>query len=100
MPSPTALTLEMLRRSRFVAGVVERWLPRANLRRDFLGFVDIIAADTREPGILAIQATSLAHVSDRLAKAKSKPELKAWLKAGGRFEVWGWRKDGKRWVVR
>src|SRR5262249_12213986 len=100
MATPTCLTLDALRRSRFVTETVEKWLPRVNRRRDLFGCIDIIAVDRREPGILAVQATSLAHVTDRLAKAKSKPALAAWLKAGGRFEVWGWARRDGRWEVK
>ena len=38
-----------------------------------------------------MQTTSLAHVSDRLAKAQGRPGARTWLAAGGRFEVHGWR---------
>jgi hypothetical protein len=100
MPSPTSLSLQALRRSGFTADVVERFLPRISRRRDLFGCIDIIAVDRREPGILGIQATSLPHVAERLAKARSKPELTAWLKAGGRFEVWGWYKRAGAWRVK
>jgi hypothetical protein len=39
-------------------------------------------------------------MSTRLAKARSKPELKAWLNAGARFEVWGWALRAGRWHVK
>jgi hypothetical protein len=98
--SPTALTLRALRRSGFLADVVERWLPHVNRRRDLFGCIDIVAIDWREPGILAVQTTSIGHVADRLAKARRRPELTAWLRAGGRFEVHGWAKRGERWRVK
>jgi hypothetical protein len=100
MLSPSALTLVHLRRSGYLADVAEKWVPHANRRRDLFGFIDIIGLDRREPGILAVQCTSLAHVADRLAKARGRPELAAWLRAGGRFEVWGWCKRGKHWRVK
>lgn len=100
MPSPTSLSLNHLRRHGFLADVVERWLPHANRRRDAFGFGDILAIDCREPGLLLVQCTSLAHVADRLAKARGRPELAAWLRAGGRFSVWGWFKRAGRWQVR
>jgi hypothetical protein len=97
--SPTARTLRLLRRSGYVCDVCERWIAQAGVRRDLFGFIDVLAISRREPGILAIQATSLANVSARLAKAKSRPELKVWLQSA-RFEVWGWGKRGKHWQVR
>jgi hypothetical protein len=100
MASPTSLTLDLLRRSGFVADVVEKWLTRVNRRRDLFGFGDVLGIDRKAPGVLIVQATSLAHVKDRLAKARSRPELAAWLRAGGRFEVHGWAKRGGRWRVK
>lgn len=100
MPSPTRLTLNLLRRSGYVVDVVERWLPRVNRRRDLFGFGDVLAIDRREPGLLLVQCTSIGHVGDRLAKARNRPELAVWLRAGGRFEVWGWVKRGGRWRVK
>jgi hypothetical protein len=80
--------------------VVERWIPKANVRRDLFGCIDVVAVRRGESGVLAIQATTLAHVSARLAKAKGRPELRTWLAAGNRFEVWGWSYRGRRWVVK
>jgi hypothetical protein len=100
--SPTALSLALLRRSGYVADVCERWIPipGKKIRKDLFGCFDVLAIDQREPAILAVQCTSVGHVADRLAKAKSKPALKAWLRAGGRMEVWGWAKRGDRWEVK
>jgi hypothetical protein len=100
MASPTTLSLAALRRSGFVADVCERFIAQAGVRRDLFGCIDIIAIDRRQPGILAVQCTTLDHVAGRLAKARSKPELTAWLKAGGRFAVWGWFKRNGRWQVK
>jgi hypothetical protein len=97
--TPTARTLEYLRRSHYLPDVVERWLPRINRRRDFLGFADILAVRPGDPGVLAIQATTRGHVSDRLARARSRPELVTWLRSGNRFEVWGWYQVADRWRV-
>jgi hypothetical protein len=99
--SPTARSLMHLRKSGYVADVVERWIAQAGVRKDFLGFADILAFSPHEPGVLAVQATSLSNISSRLAKARSKPELKAWLAAEGRtFEVWGWVLRAGRWQVK
>jgi hypothetical protein len=98
--SPTARTLVYLRKCGYVADVVERFIAAAGVRKDFLGCIDIVAVSRREPGVLAIQATTLANVSARLTKARSRPELKAWLKAGATFEVWGWALRAGRWQVK
>jgi hypothetical protein len=100
MTSPTARTLARLRRRGYLAGVVERWLPRANVRKDLFGCADVLAVHPRDRAFLLVQCTSLAHVGDRLRKAKARPELAAWLQAGGAFEVWGWARRGRRWAVK
>ena len=91
MPSmtPTGRTLVSLRRAGFMADICERWIPHANIRRDLYGLADVLAVHPTRREFLLVQATSAGHVGDRLARARSRPELGAWLRAGGRFEVWG-----------
>jgi hypothetical protein len=98
--TPTGRTPAHLRRLGYVADVCERWLPRVNRRRDLFGFADVTAVPLRESGVLLVQVTTTAHVAHRLAKARSKPELAVWLRAGGTFEVWGWELRRGRWEVR
>jgi hypothetical protein len=98
--SPTSRTLDHLRRCGFVVEVVERWIPGANIRKDFLGCIDLISFHRSRPGIIGIQATSSSNLAARLAKAKSRPELAAWLRAGGSFQVWGWKLAMGRWEPR
>jgi hypothetical protein len=98
--TPTARSLTLLRRRGYLADVVERWIPRANIRRDLFGCIDLAAVCLDAPGVLGIQATTEAHVSTRLAKARALPALKTWLAAGNRFEVWGWTRRGRRWRVK
>ena len=102
--SPAARTLEALRAMGYTAEVVERFIPGARIRVDLGGFADVLAWHPIE-GILAVQSTSGDHVAHRLAKAKAEPRLAAWLEAGGRFAVHGWRLAGargtpKRWTCR
>jgi hypothetical protein len=96
----TGRTLVHLRRLGFLAAVVECWLPRVNRRRDLFGFADALAVHPQDRLFLLVQATTAGHVAARLAKARGRPELAAWLKAGGAFEVWGWCRRGGRWHVR
>ena len=98
--SPTARSLAFLRRAGFIACVVERWIPHAGVRSDAFTFGDVLAAHPGERVVLLVQATTIDHVAHRLAKAKSKPELAAWLRAGGAFEVHGWVCRGGRWQVK
>jgi hypothetical protein len=98
--SPTARTLTRLCDLGYHAVVVERWIPQANVRRDAFGFGDILACHPGEHVVLLVQATTVAHVAHRLAKARALPELAAWLRAGGQFQVWGWEQRGGRWQPR
>jgi hypothetical protein len=98
--TPTARTLAHLRRLGFTAAVVESWLPHAAVRRDLFGFADVLAVHPRDGIIMLVQATSVDHVAHRLTKAKRRPELLAWLKAGGRFTVHGWYEREGKWRVR
>jgi hypothetical protein len=98
--SPTARTLMLLRQEGYLAEVVEKWIPGANIRRDLFGFVDVLAIDANG-STLAVQATSGSNVSARLAKCRDAivghPRLR---ETGWRFEVHGWRKVGGRWACR
>lgn len=96
----TARTLVLLRRWGFVAAVVEKWIPKIDRRQDLFGFADVLAIHPRQRVFLLVQATTAGHVSHRLTKARSKPELAACLATGGTFEVWGWERRADRWHVR
>jgi hypothetical protein len=95
--TPTARTLAELRRQGFLAAAVERWIPVANVRADLWGFADVLAVPPRDGIFLLVQATTTDHTASRLAKARGRAELAAWLRAGGAFEVWGWCKRNRRW---
>lgn len=47
-------------------------------------------------GILAVQATTGDHIAARVGKVRAEPRASVWTQAGGRLEVWGWRKSGPR----
>lgn len=86
--SPTARTLKQLREDGWVADVVERWIPGANVRRDFLGGIDVIAAHDIH-GIVGIQVTTASNASSRVKKLLAEPRMKTWLAAFGKLQVWG-----------
>lgn len=100
MTSPTVRSMKLLRDTGHIVGIVERWLPRFNRPSDLFGFADLLAVHRVEPGVLLVQCTTLANVSSRLRKAKSKPELAVWLRGGQCFEVWGWYQRHGRWRVK
>jgi hypothetical protein len=96
--SPTQLTLEKLRADGWLAEVVEKWIPGANIRKDLWGFVDILAL--RDDEILAVQATSYSNVSARVNKITDHENLPAVRLANIQIQVWGWRKVDNRWAAR
>jgi hypothetical protein len=98
--TPTARTLDALRRTGYIACVVERWIESKGIRVDAFNFADILAARPADRRITLIQATTLPNVSARITKIRSKPEASAWIKSGGIIEVWGWIKRGNRWRVK
>lgn len=101
MSSPTQRTLAELRKRGYpLVQVVEHWVPRANVRRDLWGFVDVVAI-TAEGETIGVQATSGSNVSARIAKITDSPALPVLRKANWRLFVWGWRKAANgRWQLR
>lgn len=97
--TPTARTLALLRDRGYLADVAERWIPRANVRRDLFGCIDVVAIRAG-CAVLGVQATTADHVSHRVSKARTIPALQTWLAAGAAFQVWGWVKRGNRWRTR
>jgi hypothetical protein len=82
---------------------VEHANPWGAVTVDLWGFADWLAVKPGE--ILLVQTCRASDASTRERKARSKPELLAWLAAGGRYQIHGWRQPdgpGTRWecVVR
>jgi hypothetical protein len=100
MASPTSRSLALLRKSGWIADIVERWLHKANRRRDLFGCIDLVAVRGGETGVLGVQTTSLANVSARVKKSVALPALEIWLAAGNRFEVHGWALNAGQWRVK
>lgn len=103
MTSPTERSMRECRRLGWHVQVVERWNPYARIRQDLFGCIDLIAIAGDK--LIGIQATSGANHAARVTKAAAEPRLRAWLAAGGLFEVWSWskrarRESGKNWHVR
>ncbi len=88
--SPTARSLQLLRKNGFTADVAERYNSFTKQRHDLFGFADIVALT---PGCCwAIQSTSAGNQSSRLKKILAEPNAKEWLEANGRIFVHGWGK--------
>ncbi len=96
MTSPTARTLEALRKLGCLCQVVEHWNAFSRRRIDLYGIIDVVAIRADVPGVTGIQATSTANLTARVKKALAEPALLVWLQAGNRFSCWGWAKRGKK----
>jgi hypothetical protein len=85
--------------------IVEKRIPKINITKDVWGFGDILVLDGK-PGSMLLQTTSRGHVMDHFQKMKKycRMEIRRWLTAGNRVELWGWSKRGprgkrKRWTL-
>jgi hypothetical protein len=93
-------TIAYLKDLGILCGVVEKWIPNkalpgGGIRKDFLNIIDIIAI-SKADGILGIQVCGSdfsAHVK-KITEDKA-DETAAWLDAGGRLQIIGWRKVKK-----
>lgn len=102
MSSPTARTLERLRKEGWTCAIVEKVVPHTFIKQDLFGCIDILAM--KDSMLLAIQATVTASISARAKKSSSLPALWSWLATHNLFEIWGWSKMGergkaKRWTL-
>jgi hypothetical protein len=61
----------------------------AGTRRDAFGYIDILAIDT--DAIVAIQACTSGRKAHRDKITECEYAL-AWVKAGGKIELWSWTK--------
>lgn len=96
--SPTQRSLKWARDQSWVAEVVERWVPGANIRKDLFSIIDIVALDGS--GTVGIQSTSYSNVSKRVKKIADSDHIEALRKAGWKIIVQGWRKVGNKWTCR
>jgi hypothetical protein len=76
---------------------LERWNPHANIRQDLFGIGDVLGVHPEGREFLLVQTTTRKHISERINKATGCAALVVWLKAGGRFEVWGWAQKDRHW---
>jgi hypothetical protein len=96
--TPTQRTLKKLRDDGWIAEVVERWVPGANIRKDLFGWIDIMAL--RDGQTLAVQCTSYSNMSARVKKIEESETIAEVRKAGWSVWVIGWRKVNNRWTDR
>lgn len=96
--TPSARSVKTLREEGWLVDVVERWIPKINIRKDLFGMFDLLAV--REGKTLAVQVTSIDHIAHRRVKMRDLPALAQVLSAGWIVEIHGWVKKKNRWQVK
>lgn len=97
--TPTQRSMAHLRSAGYRVAVVERWNPRARIRQDLFGCIDLLAI--KEGETLAVQTTSGSNVAARVKKIAEAEAIGDIRAAGWAFHVHGWRKNSKgKWVLR
>lgn len=96
--SPSARTKAWLTAYNIPVDSVERWLPRAKVRKDLFGFIDLIAI--KRGRIWGIQCTDGTNHAKHIPKILACVHLRAWLDAAN-FDLISWRKlDQFGWTHR
>jgi hypothetical protein len=97
MATPSAKTLNYLKKLGYIVQRVEQWNAFAHRRIDLFGIIDIVAVKADQVGVLGVQVTTMGNKSGHLDKAivECKAKLTVWLAAGNRFEVHGWQGSKK-----
>jgi hypothetical protein len=91
--------LALLKAGGWHAEVVERTIPRINIKRDLWHFADILALHP-ERGILVVQCTTGSNLAARVQKITDSPLLPLVRKCGIAIEAWGWRKLKTGWAAK
>lgn len=88
--SPTERTLALMKSRGWTAGVVEKWVPGAFIRKDLFNIIDIIAITGTE--IVGVQSCGEAF-ADHLKKItlENASVASKWIASGGRLILVGWR---------
>lgn len=88
--SPTQRSLAYLRKLGYLADVTERWIPRANIRKDLFGCIDILGLKDGE--IIGVQATSRPNVASRITKIRNLEHFDRLAASPIKLVVHGWSK--------
>lgn len=93
--TPTQRTLRELRQQGCVCEIVEKWIQHAGphgIRKDLFGIIDVLCLDPQR-GIVGVQSCGSSFSAHRRKLTVEKyQETRDWLEAGGKLELWGWRK--------
>jgi hypothetical protein len=96
--SPTARSLEHMRKLGYLCAIVEKWNMHTKIRQDLYGFIDVLCVKGED--IIGVQATSGDHVAHRVTKI-TEHENYPLVIAAIRIAVHGWRKNAAgRWTLR
>ena len=101
-------TLELFRDAGYQCEIVERWIPGAGIRKDFLGCIDMMAMRPGKERIVGVQVFTTAWTEHRRKICEEYPDgADFWLSCGHKLVFIGWRKmkvkrGGKaiKWVPR
>jgi hypothetical protein len=69
--APTARSLKLLRDTGHAVGVVESWVPGANVRRDLFGFADLLAVQRVERTLRTDERDSLVGDASRRGRLQT-----------------------------
>jgi len=94
MTTPMQRTRAELKKHGIVNGIVERYFPKSKKypfghKEDFLNIIDIIGLDHGVVGYQICGTDYQPHI--RKITEEKKENTIAWLMAGARLELWGWR---------
>lgn len=96
--SPVQRSLRELKRRGIKCGIVERWIVRANVRKDLFGIIDVIALDF-DRGVIGVQVCSSDYAAHyRKITEEKHQESIDWLRTPGTaLYIHSWRKatDGR-----
>lgn len=100
--TPLQRTKEVLEARGFKVFKTEHWNPfvkrsdgGVGVRQDLMGFCDLLAI--REDQILAVQCGTLQGRNEHIKKLSKNTNMITWGIAGGRVELWSWRKLKQGW---
>ena len=100
MSSPTQRSKALMEERGYTVEIVEKWIPGANIRKDFLGFGDLLCMRADPPDVVLVQTTSDSNLASRVNKITESVHLALVRALGWGVHVHGWGKRKNRWQVR
>lgn len=91
------MTVREFEKSGWVYAKAQSYNAYSGRSSDLFGFLDFIAL---APGrVIGVQVSTHSAAQPHFNKARKLPALKAWLATGAEFEIWGWHKPDRFWVL-